>query len=624
MFYQVARANGRFFLDSYIQQLYNYNVIVCPLRNYAAWEIIHKLKGPITMKLEKLVGDRFKEKPSDCVIDSHALMIRGGYMKYVANGIYSSYMPLKRITRKIEQIIREEMDALDGQEVQFPVVMPASLWDESGRYESVGSELLRFTDRNNSKMVLGMTHEEAAVQLVREYANSYTKYPFMIYQIQTKFRDEARPRAGLIRVREFTMKDAYSFHTSQEDLEQYYDKCHKAYERIFARAGIPEVISVKSDSGMMGGSVSHEFMLLTPVGEDSIAICPECGYRANMEAAASIIENVRDDVSAPLEIKETPNIHTIEDICEFLGTPKSKSCKAVVYQRNEDDSFIVLFIRGDLDVNETKLTNYLGCDIHPAVITEDCGLNAGFIGPVGLPENMTVLYDDSLKNTNNLSCGANKEGYHYVGLDMQRDVPNAEYHDFAKIINGGICPECGKHTITVSRGIEVGNIFQLGTKYSKSMGMTYLDENGKSNIPIMGCYGIGVGRLAASVCEAHHDEYGPIWPMSIAPWQVHICAVRPDSENVRETADTLYETLQSKGVEVLYDDRSVSAGVMFSDADLLGIPLRVIVSPRNLKEGVCEIVSRDKSISEKLPIDEVAGRVIALRDEMLKGCGESI
>ena len=576
------------------------------------------------MKLEKLVGDRFKEKPSDCVIDSHALMIRGGYMKYVANGIYSSYMPLKRITRKIEQIIREEMDALDGQEVQFPVVMPASLWDESGRYESVGSELLRFTDRNNSKMVLGMTHEEAAVQLVREYANSYTKYPFMIYQIQTKFRDEARPRAGLIRVREFTMKDAYSFHTSQEDLEQYYDRCHKAYERIFARAGIPEVISVKSDSGMMGGSVSHEFMLLTPVGEDSIAICPECGYRANMEAAASIIENKRDDVSAPLEIKETPNIHTIEDICEFLKTPKEKSCKAVVYQRNEDDSFIVLFIRGDLDVNETKLTNYLGCDIHPAVITEDCGLNAGFIGPVGLPENMTVLYDDSLKNTNNLSCGANKEGYHYVGLDMQRDVPNAEYHDFAKIINGGICPECGKHTITVSRGIEVGNIFQLGTKYSKSMGMTYLDENGKSNIPIMGCYGIGVGRLAASVCEAHHDEYGPIWPMSIAPWQVHICAVRPDSENVRETADTLYETLQSKGVEVLYDDRSVSAGVMFSDADLLGIPLRVIVSPRNLKEGVCEIVSRDKSISEKLPIDEVAGRVIALRDEMLKGCGESI
>lgn len=570
------------------------------------------------MKLEKLVGDRFKEKPSDCVIDSHALMIRGGYMKYVANGIYSSYMPLKRITKKIEQILREEMDKIDGQEVSFPVVMPASLWDESGRYESVGSELLRFTDRNKSKMILGMTHEEAAVQLVREYANSYTKYPFMIYQIQTKFRDEARPRAGLIRVREFTMKDAYSFHTSQEDLEKYYDRCHKAYERIFARAGIPETISVKSDSGMMGGSVSHEFMLLTPIGEDSIAICPECGYRANMEAAASIIENSRDDVSEPLTLCETPNIHTIEDICEFLHTPKEKSCKAVVYQRNEDDSYVILFIRGDLDVNETKLTNFLKCEIHPAVITEESGIHPGFIGPVNAPENATILFDESLKNTNNLSCGANKDGYHYTGLDIERDCENVEYHDFAKIIEGGICPSCGKHTIKVSRGIEVGNIFQLGTKYTKSMGMTYLDENGKTNTPIMGCYGIGVGRLAASVCEAHHDEYGPIWPMSIAPWQVHICAVRPDSDNVRETADKIYDELQAKGVEVMYDDRSVSAGVMFSDADLLGIPLRIIVSPRNLKEGVCEIVSRDKSISEKVELANAVERVVELRDNMLK------
>ena len=570
------------------------------------------------MKLEKLVGDRFKEKPSDCVIDSHALMIRGGYMKYVANGIYSSYMPLKRITKKIEQILREEMDKIDGQEVSFPVVMPASLWDESGRYESVGSELLRFTDRNKSRMILGMTHEEAAVQLVREYANSYTKYPFMIYQIQTKFRDEARPRAGLIRVREFTMKDAYSFHTSQEDLEKYYDRCHKAYERIFARAGIPETISVKSDSGMMGGSVSHEFMLLTPIGEDSIAICPECGYRANMEAATSIIENCRDDVSEPLTLCETPNIHTIEDICEFLHTSKEKSCKAVVYQRNEDDSYVILFIRGDLDVNETKLTNFLQCEIHPAVITEESGIHAGFIGPVNAPENATILFDESLKNTNNLSCGANKDGYHYTGLDIERDCENVEYHDFAKIIEGGICPSCGKHTIKVSRGIEVGNIFQLGTKYTKSMGMTYLDENGKINTPIMGCYGIGVGRLAASVCEAHHDEYGPIWPMTIAPWQVHICAVRPDSDNVRETADRIYDELQAKGVEVIYDDRSVSAGVMFSDADLLGIPLRIIVSPRNLKEGVCEIVSRDKSISEKVELANAIERVVELRDNMLK------
>ena len=578
-------------------------------------QIIERKKN---MKLEKLVGDRFKQRPSDCQIDSHALMIRGGYMKYVANGIFSSYMPLKRITRKIEQIIREEMDAIDGQEVMFPVVMPATLWEESGRYSSIGSELLRFTDRNKAQMVLGMTHEEAAVQLVREYANSYTKYPFMIYQIQTKFRDEARPRGGLIRVREFTMKDAYSFHTSQEDLEEYYMRCHKAYERIYARAGIPEVISVKSDSGMMGGSVSHEFMLLTPIGEDSIAICKECGFRANMEAAESIIENVRDPESQPLTEVYTPNIHTIEEICEFLKTPTEKSCKAVVYQRNQDDSYVVVFIRGDLDINETKLTNYLGCDIHPAVITPECGLNAGYIGPVGLPEGMTVLFDRSLQNTNNLSCGANKEEYHFTGLDLSRDVPDAEYHDFAKIIEGGICPNCGKKHISVSRGIEVGNIFQLGTKYTKSMGMPYLDKDGNAQTPIMGCYGIGVGRLAASVCEVHHDDYGPIWPMAIAPWQVHLCAVRSDDAEVKEKADALYDELQKRGVEVIYDDRSVSAGVMFSDADLLGVPLRVIVSPRNLKDGVIEISARDKSFSEKLAPAEVADRVQQKIAEMMQ------
>ena len=573
------------------------------------------------MKLDKLIGDRFKERPSDCQIDSHALMTRGGYMKYVANGIYSSFPPLKRITKKIENIIREEMDAVDGQEVSFPVVMPASLWQESGRYESIGSELLRFTDRNKQPMVLGMTHEEAAVQLVREYANSYTKYPFMIYQIQTKFRDEARPRGGLIRVREFTMKDAYSFHTSQEDLEEYYVRVHKAYERIYARCGVPQVISVKSDSGMMGGSVSHEFMLLTPIGEGSIAVCKHFGYTANVEAAKSVIENERDAVSEELKEVHTPDIHTIEDICEFLKMPLQKSCKAVVYQKNHDDSFVVIFIRGDLDINETKVTNYLGCDIHPAVITEECGLNAGYIGPVNLKINgeFTVLYDNSLENTNNLSCGANKDEYHLTGLDMSRDVPNAEYHDFAKICDGGICPECGEKAISISRGIEVGNIFQLGRKYSKSMGMTYLDKDGNVQIPIMGCYGIGVGRLAASVCEVCHDDYGPIWPMAIAPWQVHLCAVRSDDEKVKAAADKLYEDLQNAGVEVIYDDRNVRAGVMFSDADLLGVPLRVVVSPRNLDEGVFELTSRDKSISEKIKPEAALERVRELIAQMLKG-----
>lgn len=568
------------------------------------------------MKLEKLVGERFREKPADCSIDSHALMVRGGYMKYVANGIFSSYMPLKRITRKIEQIIREEMDAIDGQEVQFPVVMPASIWQESGRYESIGKEMARFNDRNGSPLVLGMTHEEAAVHLVREYGQSYVKYPFMVYQIQTKFRDEARPRAGLIRVREFTMKDAYSFHTSQADLEEYYDKCHKAYERIYARAGLPDVISVASDSGMMGGSISHEFMMLTPIGEDSIAICKDCDYRANMEAAECIIHSERNEVSEDLTLVHTPNIHTIEEVCEFLHCDEKTSCKAVVYQRNIDDHYIVLFIRGDLEVNETKLTNFLGYDIHPAVITLESGLNAGYIGPVNLKGDFTVLYDRSLEGMNNLACGANECEYHYTGLDMKRDVEGVEFRDFAKIQEGGICPHCGKPAITVSRGIEVGNIFQLGTKYTKSMNMTYIDSNGETEHPIMGCYGIGVGRLAASICEAHHDEYGPIWPLSVAPWQVHICAVRADDAEVKAYADKLYEELQNKGVEVIYDDRKVSAGVMFSDADLVGVPFRVIVSPRNMKQSIVEIVSRDKSFSVNASLDTAA-------DEMLKILSEA-
>lgn len=572
------------------------------------------------MKLDKLVGERFKEKPSDCVIESHALMMRGGYMKDVAKGIYSQYMPLKRICRKIENIIREEMDAIDGQEVLFPVALPASLWDESGRYESVGSELLRFRDRNDTKMVLGMTHEEAAVHLVRDYAKSYNSYPFMIYQIQTKFRDEARPRAGLIRVREFTMKDAYSFHTSQEDLERYYQVCYDSYNRIFTRAGIPEVVTVASDSGMMGGNLSHEYMLLTPIGEDSIALCGNCDYRANMEAAKSIVENTKDATNEDLTKVHTPNIHTIEEICDFLKSPLKKSCKAVVYQKNMTDDYVVIFIRGDLDVNETKLTNYLGEEVHPAVITDECGLKAGYIGPVNLTVagNYTVIYDTSLQGTNNLSCGANEEEYHFTGLCMERDVPDAEYTDVAKITEGGICPKCGKKAITISRGIEVGNIFQLGTKYTKSMNMQYLDAEGNSHYPIMGCYGIGVGRLAASVCEAHHDDFGPVWPISIAPWQVHLCCLRSDDAETKAYADSLYEKLQEQHIEVIYDDRKARPGVMFSDADLLGVPIRLVVSPRNMSESVVELVTRDKSVQEKIAMDEVIPAVKNLIQKMLE------
>ncbi len=568
------------------------------------------------MKVSKLVGQRFKETPADCVIDSHALMVRGGYMKYVGNGIYSEFPTLKRITAKIENIIRKEMDRIDGQEVLFPVVMPADLWEESGRYESVGSELVRLRDRNDSKLVLGMTHEEAAVQLVREYAQSYNKYPFMIYQIQRKFRDEARPRAGMIRVREFTMKDAYSFHTSQEDLEKYYDVCYHAYNRIFQKAGIPEVVTVKSDSGMMGGNVSHEYMLLTSVGEDSIVLCTECDYRANMEAAENKVANESTGKLEELQCIETPDCKTIEDVCNFLKSDVKSSCKAVVYQRNADDTFVVGFVRGDYEINETKLRNLVGEDIHPAEITEDSPLVAGYIGPYQISDKVTVFCDVSLKGIDSMVAGANKEGYHYTGLNLERDLGEVNYVDIAKVKEGGICPCCGKPTITIKRGIEVGNIFQLGTKYTKAMHMQYTDENGELQTPIMGCYGIGVGRMAASICEAHHDEYGPIWPISIAPWEVEVCCLRVDDEETKSVADKLYQDLQKDDVEVLYDDRDIRPGAMFSDADLIGAPIRVVVSPRNLKEGVVEITTRDKSVQEKIPVADALAYVKNLKAKL--------
>lgn len=570
------------------------------------------------MRVSKLLGERFKNAPSDCLIESHKLMVRGGYMKYMANGIYSLFMPTKRITRKIENIIREEMDKIDGQEVMFPVVMPANIWEESGRYSSIGSEMARFTDRNKNKMVLGMTHEEAAVHLARDTAQSYTNYPFMIYQIQTKFRDEPRSRGGLIRVREFTMKDAYSFHTSQEDLEEYYEKCFKAYERIFKRVGGRNIISVKSDSGMMGGSVSHEFMLLTDIGEDSLVICKECDFRANMEAAPCVVENNNKEIK-PLEKVNTPNVKTIEDLQKFLNADAESFCKAVVYQKNSDDTYIIVFIRGDLEVNETKLRNYIGEEIHPAqdIITEECGIVPGFIGPVSLTENVKVVFDQSLNGIENLICGANEIDYHYTGMNISRDIGEVEYIDVAKTFDGAICPVCGKHSITIKRGIEVGNIFQLGTKYTKSMNMTYLDQNGKAQNPIMGCYGIGVGRLAASICEESHDDYGPIWPITIAPWQVEICNLRAKDEVVSSTCENLYKELTDMGVEVLYDDRAVRPGFMFADADLFGIPIRVIVSPKTLERNCFEVSFRDKSFKGDISIENSAQEIKLMIDKLM-------
>ena len=561
------------------------------------------------MKVSQLVTKRYKETPADCQIASQALMMRGGYIKSVGNGIYTLSPVTRRIQRKVEAIIREEMDGIGCQEVLFPVAMPASLWQESGRYDSIGSEMARFTDRSGGKMVLGMTHEEAAVHYARDIADSYAQYPFSIYQIQTKFRDEPRCRGGLIRVREFTMKDAYSFHTSQEDLERVYQDFYDAYHRVYARAGIPQVVAVCSDNGMMGGKISHEYMLLTDIGEDTIVLCDECGYKANMEAVPSIVTNEPGE-KEELKKVSTPGVKTIEDLCAFLNIDAKRTCKAVVYQENLTDKYVLVFIRGDLDVNETKLRNYLKREIHPGVVTEESGIAAGFIGPIENKGKFTIVFDASLKGIESLVTGANEADAHYTGFNVARDYGEVEYADVAKVVEGGVCPVCGRKTLRISRGIEVGNIFQLGKKYTESMNMTYVDSDGSLKNPIMGCYGIGVGRLIASVCEVSHDDYGPIWPISIAPWHVQVCSLRADQPEVTEASQALVKALEAEGIEVIWDDRPVSAGFMFSDADLLGVPVRVVVSPKGLKAGTIEISARDKSMQVKVPVEEAADFVV--------------
>ncbi len=570
------------------------------------------------MKVRNLLGERLKHVSDESQIASQILMTKGGYMKPVASGIYTLLPPAQRISKKIQAIIREEMDRIDGQEVLFPVVMPASLWQSSGRYTSIGSEMVRFEDRGGNKMVLGMTHEEAAVHLADHIAKSYTQYPFMIYQLQTKFRDEPRARGGLIRVREFTMKDGYSFHTSQEDLEKYYERAYEAYVRIFARTGAKNVIAVKSDSGMMGGSVSHEFMLLSDVGEDTLVICPSCGYSANMEVAECITDNAETE-SGRLEKVSTPHAKTIEEVCAFLGKKPEDTAKVVVYAYNDTDKYVVVFVRGDTEVNETKLRNYLKRDVHPAAsIDADSGIVPGFIGGVGFPDGVDYVVDRSLCGLRDLVTGANEEGYHYVGFDFGRDFGKPfEYTDVAKARDGGICPVCGKPHLTIKRGIEVGNIFQLGDKYTRAMGMTYLDADNTEKHPVMGCYGIGIGRLMASVCQESRDEYGPIWPMSIAPWQVEVCNLRVTDDKVRARAEKLVSDLESAGVEVLYDDREVRPGSMFADADLFGIPLRLVVSQKTEERGVVEVSSRDKRIKTEFPAEEAAAATAELVKKML-------
>ncbi|MCL4692121.1 MAG: proline--tRNA ligase [Candidatus Hydrogenedentes bacterium] len=557
------------------------------------------------MRMSHLVGMRYKERPAEAVLESHAFLLRGGYARQVANGIYSLLPPGFRVIHKIEQIVREEMDRIGGQEVLMPVVQPRELWDESGRYTSVGSELCRFKDRTGHEMVLAMTHEEGVVHLCRNEINSHTQLPFMVYQIQTKFRDEPRSRGGLIRVREFTMKDGYSFHRSQEDLERYYEDCYQAYHRIFARVGLPEVVAVASDTGMMGGKVAHEFILLTEVGEDTIATCPEAGYYANLEVAEGVIQGYPAD-PLPLEKVHTPGKKTIEEVAGFLGVPTHQTAKAVFYDSDADGKPVMVIIRGDRDVNEIKLAKVL--QVMPAPASDEriskAGSVPGYASPMGLDlTKWRLVVDHTVAQSNNLVTGANEVDYHYKNFNLDRDLHGVKTVDICALQDGDGLPE-GKGTITLQRGIEVGNIFQLGTKYSESMGMTYNDENGKSCVPIMGCYGIGIGRLMSSIMEVHRDKFGPKWPMSVAPWQVHLNALKMEAPGVREMSEKFYTDLLAAGIEVLFDDRDGRPGAQFADADLLGVPIRFIVSERNLAEGKVEWKRRDTGESGTVAVDD--------------------
>lgn len=555
------------------------------------------------MKMSYMLGRRTKENPSDAKLTSHKLLLRAGYIRGVTGGIYSSLLPAQKVLKNIENIVRQEMDAIDGQEVEMPLVQPKELWEESGRFDNISEELVRLKDRGNHEMVLAMTHEEAAVALARTEALSYKNYPFTIYQFAKKFRDEARPRGGLIRVREFTMKDAYSFHTSQADLEDYYAKCAKAYGRIFAKAGVPQVVAIKSDSGMMGGSVSHEYMLLTEAGEDTIITCPDCEYKANKEVAVSLVEPFnKDEEVKDLEKIYTPHVKTIEDLSKSLGLSEKRFLKTVFYKPvKEGEKPIAVMIRGDIEINENKLAKILGAipEFAGDAEIENAGAVVGFASGYGLEKTCQVIVDKSVENERNLIMGANEKDYHLANFNLNRDMPEVQTVDVACVQEGDRCVHCGAK-VSLKRGIEVGNIFQLGTKYTDKMGMTYIAEDGTHQTPIMGCYGIGIGRLMASVAEVSNDEKGLIWPATIAPWKVSIITLAGKNETENQSisvSEKLYTDLRAKGLDVIWDDRQTSPGEKFADADLLGVPLHFVVSPRNLEKG--QIEWKDRATGEK-------------------------
>jgi len=565
------------------------------------------------MRFSKLFGKTLRQAPAEAESVSHQLLLRAGMIAQEAAGIYS-YLPLGwRVLKKIENVIREEMDKAGGQELMLPVLQPFELWQQSGRYVSFGKSLFTLTDRKEHTLALGPTHEEVITDLVHRYVQSYRELPLLLYQIQTKLRDEPRPRGGLLRVREFIMKDLYSFDADEAGLDESYQKMSQAYRDIYSRLGLPALM-VEADSGAIGGKDSHEFMVITETGEDEVIYCSSCGYAANAEKAQSA--KTRGDAETPLPLEEiaTPGTKAIEEVADFVGVPTSQTLKSVFY--SADGEFIFVIIRGDLEVNETKLRNALKCsELRLATEGEvnEAGLVAGFASPIDV-KGVKVVADDSITSGSNFIVGANKPGYHLRNANYPRDFQVDLIADIALAQSGDSCPRC-QSKLSSARGIEVGHVFKLGTFISERFGASFLDNDGTSRPIVMGCYGIGLGRLLAAIVEQSHDDKGIVWPLSVAPYQVYLCPLNLDKSAVLPTAEKIYQELQNEGIEVLFDDRDDSPGVKFNDADLLGIPLRLTLSPRTLQSQSVEAKWRTEKEAQLLPLENLAAQVKKLLDK---------
>ncbi|ERP38900.1 proline--tRNA ligase [Chitinivibrio alkaliphilus] len=555
-----------------------------------------------------------REDPSEAEIISHKLMIRAGMISKVSSGIYN-YLPLGlRVIRNIERIIREEMEAAGAAELLMPAVVPASLWQESGRWDLYGRELLRVKDRKDNEFCIGPTHEEVVVDIVRRSVKSYKDLPLNVYQIQSKFRDEIRPRFGLMRGREFIMKDAYSFHASDVCLEKTYQLMKQVYTNIFSRFGL-DFRPVEADSGAIGGDVTHEFHVLADSGEDKIIFCPECDYAANVEKAAAQRDThfgaSLEEIAQPEHV-ETPNKKTIDEVSEYLGIAPHMTVKMLVYKR-EDDSLVGVLIRGDLTLNEVKLKNHICAEYIELPYDEElsvAGLVPGYMGPLGLDHTLPIFADYSVKNMEHAVVGGNKEGVHTRNVSPRRDLSHLEYGDFAMADAGDSC-RCGG-TLDSCRGIEVGQVFKLQKKYTSSMGMSFLTAEGKADTPTMGCYGIGVGRTAAAAVEQNFDSDGIVWPEEIAPYAVLLISLDPKDAEVAQLTKTLHDTWENRGIDVLVDDRKERPGVKFKDADLIGIPHQIIIGKKSLKKGQVEYKNRRKKEKQSLGIDAVAEHILSL------------